>query len=186
MAEQGRVWTADHPQVGGPNLPAAEVAAPNPDLEEWGAVPRPGFDGNYHDGFEDGAAPPRARECRRPLSARLDEEPRPRSIDRRSRRRDFVRLLPAIRRPEDPGRNRLEVERRPQVDRTDIPDAGARTRTQTPPAEPAGLHRAILQPTRARHGRPTESEGDPGQSRRSEEHTSELQSQSNLVCRLLL
>src|SRR2546430_4273593 len=31
-----------------------------------------------------------------------------------------------------------------------------------------------------------EKEGRPGGQRRSEEHTSELQSQSNLVCRLLL
>src|SRR2546430_7562383 len=38
------------------------------------------------------------------------------------------------------------------------------------------------------HGRERRREGDPdeGEHARSEEHTSELQSQSNLVCRLLL
>src|SRR2546430_9747173 len=35
-------------------------------------------------------------------------------------------------------------------------------------------------------GRPARAEGRAGRARRSEEHTSELQSQSNLVCRLLL
>src|SRR3989442_9666356 len=46
LAEKGRVWTADPPPVPGPNLPAAEVAAPDPDLEERRAVPRPGLDGD--------------------------------------------------------------------------------------------------------------------------------------------
>src|SRR6266478_8084219 len=37
-----------------------------------------------------------------------------------------------------------------------------------------------------RHGRAHLAPGDAARARRSEEHTSELQSQSNLVCRLLL
>src|SRR2546430_2000611 len=48
-------------------------------------------------------------------------------------------------------------------------------RHRAPPARGRGLHRA---PARADPG--------TGRGRRSEEHTSELQSQSNLVCRLLL
>src|SRR2546427_3023787 len=39
---------------------------------------------------------------------------------------------------------------------------------------------------RCRRVRPTRRRGAPSLRRRSEEHTSELQSQSNLVCRLLL
>src|SRR2546430_9130763 len=37
-----------------------------------------------------------------------------------------------------------------------------------------------------RHGTKGDHRQEPARSRRSEEHTSELQSQSNLVCRLLL
>src|SRR2546427_4759079 len=41
-------------------------------------------------------------------------------------------------------------------------------------------------PARPTNGSPWRSSSRPGASPRSEEHTSELQSQSNLVCRLLL
>src|SRR2546430_8277916 len=46
-----------------------------------------------------------------------------------------------------------------------------------------GANHVVLQGTIARHGGQGVSAGAQG---RSEEHTSELQSQSNLVCRLLL
>src|SRR5205085_11884923 len=50
-------------------------------------------------------------------------------------------------------------------------------------ASPSRRERPHARPRRAAHG----DAGQPcGRSRRSEEHTSELQSQSNLVCRLLL
>src|SRR3989441_5722544 len=88
-----------------------------------------------------------------------------RSLDRRGGRGDTVRLVPAVRRAADPRRNRLEVEGGPKVDRTDVPAPGPRTRTQAAPAESWGLHRRVLQPPRARHGRSAEGEGDPGQGR---------------------
>src|SRR3990167_9896386 len=47
----------------------------------------------------------------------------------------------------------------------------------------AGYRPRPLAPTSRRRGRPSEI---PSDKTRSEEHTSELQSQSNLVCRLLL
>src|SRR2546430_5338714 len=57
------------------------------------------------------------------------------------------------------------------------------------PRQLLGEHRDALLP-RARHprdvGPPEHSLGAEGVVERSEEHTSELQSQSNLVCRLLL
>src|SRR2546430_8429815 len=42
------------------------------------------------------------------------------------------------------------------------------------------------EPSRACHGEGHRQRGDIGAALRSEEHTSELQSQSNIVCRLLL
>src|SRR5205823_13370824 len=83
MAEQGCLRTADPAQVAGPNLPAEEVAAPDPDVEERGAVPRAGPDGDQHDGLEDGPPAPRAGERRGPVPTGVDEEPRPRTLDRR-------------------------------------------------------------------------------------------------------
>src|SRR2546430_10112333 len=58
-----------------------------------------------------------------------------------------------------------------------------RSPARLPPRRPAAPH-----PLEERGaGRPAGGEGVPGRVlRRSEEHTSELQSQSNLVCRLLL
>src|SRR2546430_10537647 len=57
----------------------------------------------------------------------------------------------------------------------------------------AGAHLGADRPGARRFGRPADRRallrrnlGDGRRSRRSEEHTSELQSQSNLVCRLLL
>src|SRR2546430_13398922 len=69
---------------------------------------------------------------------------------------------------------------------------GARPATATTPADPAAIREAIPRGRRDRRAR-----GTPRRARvpwprrapppaRSEEHTSELQSQSNLVCRLLL
>src|SRR2546430_12600360 len=49
----------------------------------------------------------------------------------------------------------------------------------------AGLHDLLAQPGRAARAMGSRRLR-PGGPRRSEEHTSELQSQSNLVCRLLL
>src|SRR2546430_7787694 len=53
-----------------------------------------------------------------------------------------------------------------------------------------GSHQAVRSPARPRrrhlHSSARTGARLPGAQRRSEEHTSELQSQSNLVCRLLL
>src|SRR2546430_4978211 len=54
------------------------------------------------------------------------------------------------------------------------------------PISPGRCGRARLPARRKRLGQVDDAEDDPGDRARSEEHTSELQSQSNLVCRLLL
>src|SRR5436309_6890934 len=89
LAQQGRLWPPDSPQVAGPDLSTAEVAAPHPNVEERGALPRPGPHRDQHDGLEDGLAPPRAGERRGPVPAGVDQEPRPGTVDRRGRRRDL-------------------------------------------------------------------------------------------------
>src|SRR2546427_1710862 len=54
-------------------------------------------------------------------------------------------------------------------------------------SQAGGLHRGAARAGRVRPHRRADCEaGDPAAHPRSEEHTSELQSQSNLVCRLLL
>src|SRR5439155_98210 len=67
LAEQGRVRPADPAQVAGPDLPPTEVAAPDPHVEERRAVPRPGPDGDQHDGLQDGAPAACPRERRGPV-----------------------------------------------------------------------------------------------------------------------
>src|SRR5256886_10778141 len=65
-------------------------------------------------------------------------------------------------------------------------DRTSRTSGRARPASRAGGHRAGSQPVvRPADGGPTGA-GRSACVSRSEEHTSELQSQSNLVCRLLL
>src|SRR2546427_3096462 len=59
------------------------------------------------------------------------------------------------------------------------------------PVSSPSVHRMVLDPqeplsNRARPGRRLDPHRGRGHRTRSEEHTSELQSQSNLVCRLLL
>src|SRR2546430_6099551 len=49
-----------------------------------------------------------------------------------------------------------------------------------------GLASRIRPESTSPRGRETLGDANPGSASRSEEHTSELQSQSNLVCRLLL
>src|SRR6184192_1194004 len=73
---------ADSAQVAGPDLPPPKVAAPDPDVEERGAIPGPGADGDQHDGLQDGPSPAREGERRGPVSPRLDEEPGPRPFHR--------------------------------------------------------------------------------------------------------
>src|SRR2546427_5923656 len=64
-------------------------------------------------------------------------------------------------------------------DRHQRPAAGLRPRLTQRESEPVADQRP-------RRGPQEEHPGDAGRLPRSEEHTSELQSQSNLVCRLLL
>src|SRR2546430_3909491 len=55
-----------------------------------------------------------------------------------------------------------------------------------PISQPEFRRRAALRPARRPGRDPDRRVARPGDHERSEEHTSELQSQSNLVCRLLL
>src|SRR5467141_1269758 len=117
LAEQGRLRAADSAQVAGPDLPPPKVAAPDPDVEERGAIPGPGADGDQHDGLQDGPSAACEGERRGPVSAGLDEEPGPRPFHRRGRRRDPVCVVPAMRRSADARRdyvarfcNRLELD----------------------------------------------------------------------------
>src|SRR2546430_7386796 len=54
---------------------------------------------------------------------------------------------------------------------------------RSPPAPACSFHFSVFTPKRSSHTVSAPSPRIPG---RSEEHTSELQSQSNIVCRLLL
>src|SRR5438046_1805195 len=57
LAEQGRLRSTDPAQVAGPDLPPAEVAAPDPHIEERREVARPGPDGDQKDDLASGVAP---------------------------------------------------------------------------------------------------------------------------------
>ena len=161
VAEQGRVREADPAQVPGTDLSPPEVAAPHPDLQERGAVPRAGPYGDQHDGLEDGPPAPRARERRGPVPQGLSEEPRAGPVHRRGRRGDPVRGVPTVQRPADPRRDRGEDARGPEVNRPHVPDAGAGAGPEVAPPEPPGLHREVLQPPEPGHGGPEEGEGHP-------------------------
>src|SRR2546427_5758141 len=58
-------------------------------------------------------------------------------------------------------------------------------KSDKPGKSPMGMNMVPVYDTSNARGETTQSQGSQ-QSQRSEEHTSELQSQSNLVCRLLL
>src|SRR2546430_13691322 len=61
--------------------------------------------------------------------------------------------------------------------------------TDAPPKKASSASRKAVRPARLALGQPperTDQKSAAARPRRSEEHTSELQSQSNLVCRLLL
>src|SRR2546430_13993315 len=99
---------------------------------------------------------------------------------RRPPRSPLLPYPPLFRSPRRPARRRA-LRRLRHLPPRAVPPArgGHAVLAALLPAGDRGLHRALARPGGAGRGLPLPA-------RRSEEHTSELQSQSNLVCRLLL
>src|SRR2546427_4841168 len=66
-----------------------------------------------------------------------------------------------------------------RIEAAHVEQDGVRRRRETPAVQVGGTVQPLVEPAE-------QDDGEQGHRERSEEHTSELQSQSNLVCRLLL
>src|SRR5438309_3981062 len=167
LEEQGLLRQVDsHPEPRAA-VPPSEMAAAHPCEQRDGAESRIRPERARSDGERNGFAAERPRDRRDGLPKGREQEPDPRSLNRRRGRGVPLCRVPAMQRPADARRDCELVPGRAQGNRPDIPLHDAGTETETHAHEAAGLCVPFLLRAQAERRGPVpggrDPEGRPGQ-----------------------